>query len=68
MVTHTLKNGGGWGVGVGGCGGGGGGEAGVKLLTHLPTKAPYEADMTPEIPTKNCSRPTNVSKSVTDAS
>ena len=53
MATHTLTN---------------GGEAGVKLLTHLRTKAPYEADMTPEFPTENLSSPTNVSKSVTNAS
>ena len=39
----------GWGGGIGG----GGGEAGVKLQTHLPIKAPYKADMTPEFPTKN---------------
>ena len=44
------------------------GEAGVKLLTHLQTKAPYEADMTPEFPTENFSSPTNVSKSVTNTS
>ena len=36
------------------------GEAGVKLLTHLRTKAPYEADMNPEFPTENFSSPTNV--------
>ena len=53
MATQTLTN---------------GGEAGVKLLTHLRTKAPYEADMTPEFPTENFSSPTNVSKSVTNAS
>ena len=44
------------------------GEAGVKLLTHLRTKAPCEVDMTPEFPTKNFSSPTNVSKSVTNTS
>ena len=53
MATRTLTN---------------GGEAGVKLLTHLRTKAPYEADMTPEFRTENFSSPTNVSKSVTNAS
>ena len=53
MATHTLAN---------------GGEAGAKLLTHFRTKAPYEADMTPEFPTENISSPTNVSKSVTNAS
>ena len=60
MATHTLTNG----------GGEGGGEAGVKLLslTHLRTKAPYEADMTPEFPTENFSSRTNVSTSVTNAS
>ena len=62
MATHTLTN------GEGGGGGGGGGEAGVKLLTHLRTKAPNEADMTPEFPTENLSSPKNVSKSVTNAS
>ena len=51
-----------------GGGGGGGGEAGVKLLTHLRTKAPYEADMTQEFPTQKFSSPTNVSKSATNAS
>ena len=59
MATYTLTNGG---------GGGGGGEAGVKLLTHFRTKAAYEADMTQEFPTENFSSPTNVSKSVTNAS
>ena len=43
-------------------------NAGVKLLTHLRTKALYEADMTPELPTENFRSPTNVSKSVTNAS
>ena len=37
------------------------------LLKHLRTKAPYEADMTPEFPTKNFSSPTNVRKSFTNA-
>ena len=32
------------------------------------TTAPYEADMKPEFPTENFSSPTNVSKSVTNAS
>ena len=64
VATHTLTNGGRWGGGWRG----GGGEADVKLLTHLRTKAPYEADMTPEFPTENFSSPTNVSKSVTNAS
>ena len=53
MATHTLTN---------------GGEAGVKLLTHLRTQIPNEADMTPEFRTENFSSPTNVSKSVTNAS
>ena len=53
MAIHTLAN---------------EGEAGVKLLTHLRTKAPYEADMTPEFPTENFSSRTTVSKSVTNAS
>ena len=44
------------------------GEAGVKLLTHERTKAPYEADMTSEFPTENFSSPTNVSKSVANES
>ena len=44
------------------------GEADVKLLTHLRTKTPNEADMTPEFRTENFSSPTNVSKSVTNAS
>ena len=44
------------------------GEAGVNLLTHLRTKAPYEADMTPEFRSENFSSPTNVRKSVTNAS
>ena len=44
------------------------GEAGVNLLTHFRTKAPYKADMTSEFPTENFSSPTNVSKSVTNAS
>ena len=62
VATHTLTNGG-WGGGRGG-----GGEAGVNLPTHFRTKAPYEADMTPEFPTENFSSHTNVSKSVTNAS
>ena len=56
MPTHTLTN------------GGRGEEAGVKLLTHLRTKAPNEADMTTEFRTENFSSPTNVSKSVTNVS
>ena len=53
-----------------GWGEGGRGEAGVKLLTRLRTKAPFEADMTPEFRTENLSSPTNVGrpKSVTNAS
>ena len=43
-------------------------EAGVKLLTHLQAKAPYEADMTPEFRTENYSSPTNFSKSLTNVS
>ena len=44
------------------------GKAGVKLLTHIRTKAAFEADLTPEFRTENLSSPTNVSKSVTNAS
>ena len=55
MATHTLMNGGGW--------------SKVTKLTHLRTKAPYEADVTPEFRTENFSKlsPTNVSKTVNNA-
>ena len=44
------------------------GKAGVKFRNHLRTKAPNEADMTPEFRTENFSSPANVSKSIANAS